>query len=57
MDKLDYIKTTEYKLFNFVIFKKTENYNEIFKENADQIEILVRLDYYNREFNTKKEKD
>lgn len=54
MDKLDFIKTTKYKFLDFTIFQKVEQYTEVSNENADSYEIIVRPDYFNREFDINK---
>lgn len=56
MDKATYTKTTLYKLFRFNIFSKTETYAELSGEaESQQIEIIVKPEYYNREFDINKD--
>ena len=58
MDKVAYQKTTIYNLFRLNIFSKTEVYSEL-SGDADnqQIEIIVKPEYFKREFDIKDKKD
>ena len=55
MDKVTYTKTTIYKLFKLQLFSKVEIYTEISGDD-EEIEIIVKPEYYKREFEIKKEK-
>jgi len=53
MNKVEYTKTTLYTVFNKVIFKKIEIYNERYKEDIsdDTPPITITEDYKKAEFN------
>lgn len=52
MNKLEYTKTTLYQVFNQIIFKKIEIYNERYKEDIsdDTPPISISEDYKKAEF-------
>lgn len=58
MDKVTYTKTTLYRFFRFNLFSKTEVYSELSGEaEQQQIEIIVKPEYYKSEFDIKDKKD
>ena len=48
-ENLNFVKYTNYKLFNKVIFTKEEIYTEISSE-GEPFKIIVNQDYFNKEF-------
>lgn len=57
MEKVTYTKTTLYRFLRFNLFSKTEIYTEFSGESNQPIEIIVKPDYYDREFDIKKDSD
>lgn len=55
MDKVSYTKNTIYNLFNIKLFSKTEIYNEVSGSGTEQIEIIVKPEYYKSEFDINKD--
>ena len=52
MDKVTYTKTTLYSFLKLHLFSKTETYSEL-SGDTEKIEIVVKPEYYNREFDIK----
>ena len=53
MDKVTYTKTTLYRFLKFNLFSKTEIYSELAGDTDEQIEIIVKPEYFKREFDIK----
>lgn len=49
-ENLNFVKYTNYKLFNKVFFTKEEIYTEVATE-GEPFKIIVNQDYFNKEFN------
>lgn len=57
MDKVTYTKTTLYNFFRFNLFTKTEIYSELSgEEKARPIQVFLKPDYYDKEFDISKDK-
>lgn len=52
-ENLNFIKYTNWKIFNKVIFTKEEIYTEVSSE-GEPFKIIVNQDYFNKEFDIDK---
>lgn len=54
IDKTNFVKITNFKVFGFIVATREEIYNEVNSE-GEVFQINVTQDYYNREFKDEKQ--